>query len=444
MKHPRYSEYRASGVDWLGEVPAHWHVRRLRFLASTNPLGSRMTGVAENSMVSFVPMDAVGEYGGLRLDTERELAEISAGYTYFADGDVVLAKITPCFENGKGALASGLTNGVAFGTTELHVLRPDTALDRRYLFYLTIAHSFRKLGESEMFGAGGQKRVPESFIKDFRTPLPPPDEQRTIAAFLDRETARIDALIATKRRFIALLQEKRAALISHAVTRGLDPDAPLKDSGIAWLTSVPASWQVRRLRFLFDMTGGMTPDKAEPSYWDGDIPWVTPKDMKVDVLSDSEDHITPDAIGGTGLSMVPANAVLLVVRGMILIHSIPVALTTAPVTINQDMKALIATKEIHPVYLAWMLRGIRDLLLTLVEESGHGTKALRTDVFRSIKVPLPSRSEQVRIVEKLACEVQRMDALRAAAQRAIKLLGERRASLIAGAVTGRLDTRTAA
>lgn len=158
MKYPRYPEYRASDVDWLGEVPVHWGVRRLRFLASTNPLGSRLSGLTDDDMVSFVPMDAVGEYGGLRVDVERELADIGNGYTYFADGDVVLAKITPCFENGKGALASGLTNGVAFGTTELHVLRAGPELDRRYLFYLTIAHPFRKLGEAEMFGAGGQKR----------------------------------------------------------------------------------------------------------------------------------------------------------------------------------------------------------------------------------------------------------------------------------------------
>lgn len=229
MKYPRYPQYRASGVEWLGEVPVHWHVKRLRFLATTNPLGSRLNGVAEDDPVSFVPMDAVGEYGGLRLDVERELAEIGSGYTYFADGDVVLAKITPCFENGKGALAAGLTNGVAFGTTELHVLRANPELDRGYLFYLTIARPFRKLGEAEMFGAGGQKRVPESFIKDFRTPLPPLGEQRTIAAFLDRETARIDALIDTsgrpefngknQRRTMAnLLMEYRTALITAAVT----------------------------------------------------------------------------------------------------------------------------------------------------------------------------------------------------------------------------------
>ncbi len=243
-------------MDWLGEVPAHWAVDRLRFLASTNPL-ARSLDIAEDDPVSFVPMDAIGEYGGLRLDMERELAEVGSGYTYFADGDVVLAKITPCFENGKGALASGLTNGVAFGTTELHVLRAGPELDRRFLFYLTMAQPFRKLGESEMFGVGGQKRVPESFIKNFRTPMPPLAEQRPIAAFLDRETARIDALIATKRRFVALLQEKRAALVNRAVTRGLDADAPTKDSGIDWVGGMPSHWAVRPLKRIAEVRTGV-------------------------------------------------------------------------------------------------------------------------------------------------------------------------------------------
>ena len=102
------------------------------------------------------------------------------GYTYFADGDLCIAKITPCFENGKGALAAGLTSGVGFGTTELHVVRPGPNIDPRFLFYVSIADDFRKLGESELCGAGGQKRIDESFIKDWMAPLPQLDTQRWI------------------------------------------------------------------------------------------------------------------------------------------------------------------------------------------------------------------------------------------------------------------------
>ena len=210
-----------------------WTRRRLRFDVVLNPSKSSINLEPED-LVSFIPMDAVGEYGGLNLDDVREMQDVYDGYTYLAEGDLCLAKITPCFENGKGALAEGLINDVGFGTTELHVVRPGPNIDRRFLFYLSIAHDFRKLGESQMYGAAGQKRVHERFIKEWQAPLPPLDTQRRIARFLDEKTARIDALVEKKRELLDRLAEKRQALITHAVTKGLNPDAPMKPSGIDW------------------------------------------------------------------------------------------------------------------------------------------------------------------------------------------------------------------
>jgi len=264
VKRATYPAYKPSGVEWLGEVPEHWHPIRLRYRARINPSRSELNGTPGDLDVSFVPMEAVHEYGGLTLDQTRPLAEVATGYTYFRDGDVLAAKITPCFENGKGSIANGLVNGIGFGTTELHVLRPCAGLDRRFLFYVTISHAFRRLGAAEMYGAGGQKRVPDDFIRDFRQPIPSSAEQKAIAAFLDRETARIDALVEKKRRQIDLLPEKRSALISHAVTKGLDPTAPMKDSGIEWLGHVPEHWELLQLRPVVDKFidyRGRTPTK---------------------------------------------------------------------------------------------------------------------------------------------------------------------------------------
>ena len=120
---PRYPEYRESGIEWLGEIPSGWEVRRLRFVSRLNPVKSEVRGLDPQLPVSFVPMEAVGEQGGLVLDTMKPIGQCLEGYMYFRNGDVVVAKITPCFENGKGALAAGLENGIGFGTTELHVLR---------------------------------------------------------------------------------------------------------------------------------------------------------------------------------------------------------------------------------------------------------------------------------------------------------------------------------
>ena len=222
MKHNPYPTYQPSGVEWLGDVPTHWKVKRLKYAATLNPKASEVKGLTLDTEVSFVPMEAVGEFGGLDLSLTKQLDDVFGGYTYFSNDDILVAKITPCFENGKGSLAGGLLNGLAFGTTELHIIRCRPGLDNRFAFYVTQCNAFRKIGEAEMYGAGGQKRIPESFVADLKHPIPPLAEQRTIAAFLDRETGRIDALIAKKERLIELLEEKRTALISRAITKGLD------------------------------------------------------------------------------------------------------------------------------------------------------------------------------------------------------------------------------
>ena len=208
-------------MAWLGEIPAHWEAKRLRFSMMTNPSKGEIK-IGSEQFVSFIPMEAVGEYGGLNFEFEKELGEIFGGYTYFAENDVVVAKITPCFENGKGAIAKDLKNGVAFGTTELHVMRANEDILPDYLFQLTLSHPFRKIGESEMYGAGGQKRVPEAFLKDFLIGLPPIKEQQSIIEFIKRANEKIDQQAAKTGDIIARLKEYRSALITNAVTGKID------------------------------------------------------------------------------------------------------------------------------------------------------------------------------------------------------------------------------
>ncbi|MDZ7939145.1 MAG: hypothetical protein U5M53_13065 [Rhodoferax sp.] len=120
MSFSRYPNYKDSGVEWLGEVPGHWEVKRVRFVAELNPSKAELGNLARDTAVSFFPMDAIGEDGSLRLDKEKPISEVETGYTYFRDGDVTLAKITPCYENGKGALMQGLLITVLVSeTTEL-------------------------------------------------------------------------------------------------------------------------------------------------------------------------------------------------------------------------------------------------------------------------------------------------------------------------------------
>jgi type I restriction enzyme S subunit len=211
-----------SGVEWIGEIPEGWGVKRLRYVCEVNPISGKKDFLSSNTGVSFVPMESIGEQGTLYLTQIKPIEQVSAGYTYFEDGDVIFAKITPCFENWKGALVSQLVNGIAFGTTELHVLRPRYMTNGKYLYYLVTSYLFRKTGESYMYGAGGQKRVPETFVKDFSSPFPPISIQKAIADYLDEEINRFNTLKEKIEKSITLLREYRFSLITAAVSGQID------------------------------------------------------------------------------------------------------------------------------------------------------------------------------------------------------------------------------
>lgn len=441
LSYPGYSEYSVSSGALGVAYPKSWPVERLRYSILSNPVRSEVVSWEDDKLVSFVPMDAVGEQGGMDTSQEKPLGDVYTGYTYFSERDIVVAKITPCFENGKGAIAKGLVNGVGFGTTEFHVLRPLQEISTEWLFYLTISDPFRKIGGAQMLGAGGQKRVPEDFIKNFRTGIPSLAEQRKIAVFLDWKTSQIDVLIAKKQELLEKLKEKRLSVITQAVTKGLNPDAPRRDSGNPWLGQLPAHWEVVPLGFLMTMSGGMTPSMANAEYWDGDIPWVTPKDMKQPRISDSIDHVTETALTETSIALIPVNAILTVVRGMILAHSFPVAVTEGAVTINQDMKAIRCEERLEVEYLFVCLTGFAKAFSSLAQESAHGTRKLETSTLKKFAIPVPPRDEQLAIARFLKDAQLKIEQMADANSAAIDRLIEYRSALITAATTGKIDVR---
>ena len=181
---------------------------RLRHLAEVNPSVSEFERLAPEAELTFLPLEAV--WPGTRLDVTRTRPKdaVASGYTRFREGDVLVPKITPTFEADRSTIARGLLHGVGCGTTELHVVRPSASLEPRYVDYLLSSRQFLLGGEAEMIGVAGQKRVPESWLRDFPIPITDRRAQCAIADFLDRETARIDALIEKKQRMIELLEEK--------------------------------------------------------------------------------------------------------------------------------------------------------------------------------------------------------------------------------------------
>ncbi|MGE0681768.1 MAG: restriction endonuclease subunit S [Candidatus Binatia bacterium] len=299
------------------------------------------------------------------------------------------------------------------------------------------------LSEMATGTSGSMKNLTQEDMLNLPVPLPPLALQRIIADYLDWETSRLDSLVVAKERVLGLLAEKRRALITRAVTRGLDPNAPLRDSSIPWLGEIPAHWELIPLRFLVDIVGGATPDTGKAEFWDGDIPWVSPKDMKRDEIEDAEDHVTRLALTSSALRLIEPGAVLIVVRGMILAHSFPTAVTTQTVTINQDMKALRCRASLQPRFLRGFFRGTETQVVSLADASAHGTRKLETEVLGRFEVCVPPLEEQRAIVAHIEKETAKLDALREATERTIGLLKERRAALIAAAVTGKIQVPSA-
>ncbi len=206
-----------------------------------------------------------------------------------------------------------------------------------------------------------------------------------------------------------------------------------------WTKNAPSSWHRTYLGHLVDVRSGATPSKDEPLFWDGEIPWVSPKDMKVLRIEDSEDHVTEAALSSSTLRWVAQGSVLMVTRGMILDHTVPVALAERPLTINQDMKALVPRADLRGDFLMWLLVGLNPAILARVEEAAHGTKALRTEQWRKLPLAIPPEPLQRRIADFLDRKTAAIDALIAKKEQLLTLLAEKRQALVTQAVTKGLD-----
>lgn len=431
----RYSPYPAYDDNGF---PNHWKAMRLRFAVTLNPSKNEIT-LSDSELVSFIPMDAVGEYGGIRLDEDKELEDIGSGYTYFRDNDVVVAKITPCFENGKGAIAKGLTNGCAFGTTELHVLRADLELlNPDFLFYVTVSDWFRDLGESEMYGAGGQKRVPEDFIKNLVTGIPPKTEQQAIVDFLDHKTAQIDALIAKKQSLLDKLAEQRTALISQAVTKGLDPSVPMKDSGVDWLGEIPEHWQAKRLKFLGKTKYGLG---EPPQKLDGGLPFIRATDIYRGAIDGARvQTVDPDYVPWSRNPTLKAKDILVVRSGAYTGDSAIVPAEWEGSIAGYDM--VYTTEGALPEYVAFNLLSKHVLNGQIYLAKNRAAQPhLNAEELGDVVIALPTHDEQVGIVahieectKKLAIQFELVNGV-------IARLHEYRSSLITNAVTGKIDVR---
>lgn len=212
---------------------------------------------------------------------------------------------------------------------------------------------------------------------------------------------------------------------------------------VNWVSCAPASWKRRRLKFLVNFVGGATPSKEQPEYWNGDIPWVSPKDMKSAEISDAQDHITRAGLSASATSMIPEGSVLVVVRSGILRHTLPVSINTNRVALNQDMKALLPKAGLTSKFLRYFLLGGRRALLDDLRKQGATVESIDQTLFENLRVPLPTVGEQIEISSFLDYETSEADGLVSHYRELIDLLDEKRTALINTAVTRGLDENCA-
>lgn len=212
-----------SNIPWLGDIPKHWEVKRIRQIATMNPSKSESSeDIRRNSLVVFLPMEKVGTTGAIDASVRLPASTISSGLTYFRRGDVLVAKITPCFENGKGAFLDDIPTDFGFGSTEFHVIRPSRNLLGGFLRLVTSSRMFIANGENNLTGSAGQQRVPTDFVRNYPIVLPPMSDQQLILEEVAKETVTISTAISRTEREIALMQEYRTRLTADIVTGKLD------------------------------------------------------------------------------------------------------------------------------------------------------------------------------------------------------------------------------
>ena len=443
-KYKPYPEYKDSGLEWLGEIPAHWNISRIKYVAQLNPSKSEVRGLSDDTIVSFIPMEAIGERGEIDVSRTRLLGDVLTGYSYITDGDVILAKITPCFENGKGAVVHGLENGIGFATTEVIPARPYRKCDAQFLYYLFTSNPFKALAEGSMYGAGGQKRVADSFVAEYHFAEAPTDERENIAAFLDYETARIDRLIAQQQRLIELLKEKRQAVISHAVTKGLNPNAPMKDSGVEWLGQVPEHWQCVPFGLLVsraDLGGNYLGGQEENG-----IPFLKMGNLgrgcivldKLECLEEGSSFDDAHRLSMGDFLFNTRNSLDLVGKVAVWHDELEFALYNSNLLRVRFKKDFISS----PDFMGFVFNSSGALgWLALLAKGTTSVAAIYYKDLRSMVVPIPPVDEQNAISSFISKCLSRLDTLEEKAIQSINLMNERRTALISAAVTGKIDLR---
>ncbi len=438
--HPRYPKYKPTNIDWIGDIPDGWEAMKLRFIWQFSSSGIdkklddneptvRMVNYTDVYGNKERKLTASREYMITTTSEEKKLAhQVSVWDLIF----------TPSSETIEDIWVSALIE------EEL----PETVFSyhvSRFSFSQPIFHAFKKYlcnntATYAQFSSKATWTTRKTLAReDFNSTLVvipgTLEEQWEIAVYLDEKTALIDEAIAKKKQQIELLSEHRTALINNAITKGLDPNAEMKDSGIDWIGMIPRGWEIKKIKHLWRTFNGATPKSDIRDYWDWDIVWATPEDLsqlKDKYISESKRMITENWYQSCGTTIVPKDSVILSCRAPIGL----LAISKVPLCSNQGCKSIVPNSHSLATFLYFSLLANKWSLDAI--SSWTTFKELSSKRLADFFIAIPSIEEQEEIVAYLEKETIYIDAMKEKIQRSIDLLQEYKTSLISHVVSGKI------
>ena len=442
-----YSKYKPSGIEWFGALPSHWVVKRLRF--ATERIEQGWSPQCDNQAADDDAWGVmkVGCVNGDQFDASENKAlppELDPKTEYeLRPGDVLISRANTRELVGSAAIVPSDVRSKLLLCDKLFRIALSPEVDAAYLTFCLRTRAARFQYEQDATGASGSmQNIGQDAIKNLVFPFPSYAEQQQIAAFLDWKTDQIDALIAKKQALLQKLKEKRLAVITQAVTKGLNPDAPMRDSGIAWLGKVPAHWGVKRLKFVAHVGNGSTPNREDSAYWDGGTyPWLNSSVVNQEQVTNADQFVTPLALSECHLPRISPPAVLVGITGQGKTRGMATTLLFEA-TINQH---LAYVKPDEAKASVGFLRRVFDMAyahLRIESENGGSTKgAITCEQIAELPIPVPPLDEQVVISERIDMALAKLARMSDNAKSAITRLTEYRSALITAATTGKIDVR---
>ncbi len=369
-------------------LPEGWQWIKLDEICEINPRRP-VIDRADSTLTTFVQMSAVDDLlGVIARPEQRPFSEIKRGYTFFIENDVIFAKITPCMENGKHAIARNLIDGIGFGSTEFHVIRPNENIIAEWIWHFVHQPYVLQNATNYFTGAVGQQRVPDSFLKSLEIPLPPLDEQRRIANRLNEQLAAVESA-----RKAAEEQLQAARQLSSAYLRDV------------FESELSKKWQFKLIEDFAESCSGTTPSRTRSDYYDeGKIPWVKTGELKDGTIQDSKEHVTDLAIKETSLKLLPEKTLLIAMYGQGQTRG-RTTIIAKPMTINQACFAIMPNESFDTEFVQFWFRYSYDRLRKETEGRGGNQPNLNGQVLKKQKVLLPPIDEQKHIVKSLKEEL---------------------------------------